>query len=355
MTCWSWPAPWWGWAAPRRRDPWSGRRARWPRGWGRPRSACCARPCRRALALCRHGGWASAEQLGADGAVGAGRLWERLPAPELHFTLSSVELCRWLASAPLASPGVPHLALEGAELGCGDELLLYLACELARCCGCSDAVAASPAFRRSALCWVGFADLLARRGPPSTGELPDAAFTSLFAPSRVVLLEALQGDLARRWLEMERGKARLTGTERLLQVGQAQQRALDGLARAADAAGRRDLLGFVWRAGGKLLRHRPAAAHWLAALSPESSLAERSQACREGGAAFLRALLGLQAWVEEARSRRFFDDDYAAAQLLLRQWEELGTGGAQHAQLLVGALEALDAVAAGVAATEVTG
>ena len=39
-----------------------------------------------------------------------------LAAPELRFTLSSLELCRWLTSAPLAAPDAPHFKLDGAEV-----------------------------------------------------------------------------------------------------------------------------------------------------------------------------------------------------------------------------------------------
>ncbi|MBW2531124.1 MAG: hypothetical protein JRI55_06560 [Deltaproteobacteria bacterium] len=48
-------------------------------------------------------------------------------------------------------------------------------------------------------------------------------------------------------------------------------------------------------------------------------------------------------WVEEAQAVRFFDEDYDASQLLLKQWEQVGSGGLAHARQLVNRMQALDA------------
>jgi len=295
------------------------------------------------LSLTRRGGWREAEHLGQREPRPA-RLWERREPPALVFGPLTYELCRWLTSAQLGG-GEPKRLRWDRSATLADQLALYLACDLAQRAGCGEAVAASSAFRRSPLAWLGFVDLLSVAGAPSAAELTASAWDALFkGEGGTTLLEALQADLARRWLEVEHGKARITSAQRLTELGVAQTAVLEGLTTAAEGAGRRDLAAFACEAAARLLRYRPSASCWVRGLVREGSLEERARACREGGA-FLRSLERIHRWVEEARGVRFFDDDYAASQLLLRQWEPLGGAGYQHALQIVADLQAIDAPA----------
>jgi hypothetical protein len=294
------------------------------------------------LELCRRGGWRESEHL-RDGQVRSGRLWERGELPALRFSRRSVELLRWLTAAPL-SAGRECRALEVAgEPTVGDELLLYLVCDLAERCSCAAGVAGSPAFRRATLPWLGFTDVLARQAPPPDDAVSLRAFARWTSGDGALVLEALQEDLARRWLAMERRKREISGVATMINLGAAQEAVLAHLCAAADAQGRRDLLGFLHAAAARLVGHRPPAAEWIAGLAAQGTLQQRTTAYRAAGAT-LRSLDRLHTWVVEAQGVRFFEDEYGAAQLLLRQWEPLGLAGHDHARQVLAQLESLAAV-----------
>jgi hypothetical protein len=95
-----------------------------------------------------------------------------------------------------------------------------------------------------------------------------------------------------------------------------------------DAAGRRDLAGFLLDAGRPLLEQ--PASRWVEGLSLTAALSARSAAARASGA-LLRALGRLAQWDKEHRAVRFFDDTYDAAQLLLSEWSHFGEAGFRRA------------------------
>jgi hypothetical protein len=294
------------------------------------------------LELCRRGGWRPARHL-VEGKPVAGRLWERRGPPELRFTAAGYQLLRWLVASPLAVPAQCRPLKHRGATGLGDELLLYLACDLAtRCPGCEPALGRSPLVRGSALCWLGFPDLLGAEGPPEEQAL-GPAWDRLIGEG-MVLVEALQQDLARRWVTLERAKRRLSRLTPMINAGESQHRVLTSFAAALERAERRDLLGFVIEAAARLLHHRPGASAWIGGIARRGTLVRRQRAFRAAGA-LLAGLELPRRWVEQARAVRFFDDEYQASQLLLQQWEQLGEGGLAHAQLLFQRLAALDAAA----------
>lgn len=306
------------------------------------------------LELCRRGGWRLAAHL-EEMEVVTGRLWQRRQPPELRFSSVTVELLRWLAASPLAMDAECQPLKVKGRPQLGDELVLYLAFDLAdRCCCCAP-LARTPLFRSSALVWLGFFEPLARHAPLWIGELSERPAGSAAAASRAelerafgqlvreraVLLEALQADLARRWIAAERRKGELAQPAQMIALGESQRALVKALCAVLDRHARRDLAGFLLEAGGALLRHRPEASRWVAGLAT-GALAERQRAVRAAGA-LLESLGQLGRWAEEAQGVRFFDDDYEASQLLLKQWERIGAQGMAHAQELVQRMQALDA------------
>jgi len=197
------------------------------------------------------------------------------------------------------------------------------------------------ALRQSPLCWIGFPTLLGHHQPPRADELTDGALDALIDAGGFVL-EALQQDLCRRWIAVERAKADLTRPKEMIAVGASQQVVLERLAAALTRTGRQDLMGFMLEAAGWLLRHRPAAIHWVRGIAQVGSLSQRQEAFRAAGA-FLEALQIPARWVEQAQSVRFFDDEYETSQLLLTRWEQVGPEGLIHARQLVQQMQALDA------------
>jgi hypothetical protein len=296
------------------------------------------------LEICRRGGWRDAEHL-RGGQVVTGRLWQRGPLPTLQFSAATVELLRWMTATPLAlgtRKGLDHRP----ETTLGDEVLLYLACDLAERCGCGAAIGGSPLFRRTALCWLGFPDVLSRQGQPPDRVLTTAAAERWVKGEGAPLLEALQPDLARRWLTVERRKRQIVLPTTMVDLGASQSLVLEVFTAAADAAGRRDLLSFLCAASRGLLSHRPPAADWVSGLAAQGTLSERQAAHRAAGAA-LRGLDRVAGWVQEAQSVRFFEEEYAAAQLILRQWQGVGTAGHEHARQIVAQLESLSTPVSG--------
>ncbi len=288
------------------------------------------------LALARRGGWRWAGFL-HDGRPVAGRLWGRHPAPALHFSPVSARTLLWLLEQPLASGAPGPLAATG-PLTVADELLLYLCCDLVAGTPCAPALATQAVFRGSALCWLGFPELLGAERPPDAGELGAARFGALLA-DRAWALEALQADLTRRWILIERGKSAVASPDSMKALGRAQEAVLEAFLDAVDAAGRRDLAGFLLDAG-KALVGAPAA-RWVEGLSREASLSARAEASRASGA-FLRGLGRLARWDAEHRAVRFIDDGYEVAQHLLARWEGFGEAGFLRAQALLGELFSLE-------------
>ena len=103
------------------------------------------------LELCRRGGWKTRSHA-RSGDVVTGRFWQRMSqVPRIHFSTTTFELLHWLTCAPIAAADCPPL--NTAPQSVGDELAALLTIDLLRRCGCAHGPAASPFFRRSALCW----------------------------------------------------------------------------------------------------------------------------------------------------------------------------------------------------------
>lgn len=301
--------------------------------------------------LARRGGWRSVDAGGAGSAGPGGRLWERHRPVALHFSRITMDILRWLASADLGgSPGAsaaPRWKIEDTTLA--DELMLYLAADLIEKAdgrGAELVIAAG-----SPLGWLGFAGQLAR----AKHGAPPMAFDRWVQGDGAVILEALQPDLCRRWIAMEQGKRAVVEVAEMITLGGAQEVVLDSLLAAADRAGRRDLCSFVVDAAAALLAHgapegsngdtRPIAriaSGWVTSLAPVGPIRDRAAARRASGA-LLHALGRVQRWDAEHRARRFFDDDYEAAQRLLARWEVLGSSGFVRAERVFKELLSLDA------------
>ncbi len=274
------------------------------------------------LALARCGGWRTLRDV-RDGQARSGRLWERHPPPALHFSPLTLQVLRWLLEQPLVTHGAVPLDVEGTPTP-ADELFLFLCCRLVAGTPCAPALGAQPVFRRAALCWLGF--------PEQFGPAPPALDAAAFAPllaDGAWLLEGLQLELARRWRALEESKPGLASPADSLALGTAQEAVLSAFLDAVDAAGRRDLAGFLLAAARPLVAQ--PASRWVEGLSASASLSSRADAAR-AAAAFFRALGRLSRWDAEHRAVRFFDDGYESAQHLLSEWSAFGEAGFRRAE-----------------------
>jgi hypothetical protein len=141
----------------------------------------------------------------------------------------------------------------------------------------------------------------------------------------------------------ERGKRRLGDPERMIVLGRIQDAVLRAYFGAIQGAERLDLIRFVVDATRVLLDERGGAAGWQPVIESAGPLHRRSDA-RQAATALLRNLRTVRHWVEQASGVRFFDDEYDAAQLLLRVWEPLGEAGYQRALAIARELESIDSV-----------
>ncbi|MCP3142617.1 hypothetical protein [Pyxidicoccus xibeiensis] len=273
------------------------------------------------LALARCGGWRKQRYLDG-GQERSSRLWERYPPPALHFSPLCIHTLRWLVEQPLVKHGCKQLTV--SELPTvADELFLYLTCRLVAGTPCAKSVGAQALFRGSALCRLGFPELL---------DVPPPSFSAKhFAPLLAGggwLLDALRGDLAHRWRKVEESKRFIVDPAEGMALGAAQEAVLSAFLDAVEAAGRRELAGFLVEAARPLM-DQPAS-RWVEGLSLTASLGKRAEAARASGA-FLRSLSRLSRWDAEHRAVRFFDDGYEAAQLLLSEWSAFGEPGFRRA------------------------
>ena len=174
-----------------------------------------------------------------------------------------------------------------------------------------------PAFVRHGLCRLAFPEDFAE---VKDDEPPD------FAPWTdgvgACLLEALQPELAARWLQVERGKEDISDFARMRGLGRSQELVLDAYYKAVEEAGRLDLARFLLETAAERAARRGAAQTWVGGLQAPAGarLADRAETYR-AATAFLRSLERMAAWTNQARRTGYFDEGYAASQLWLADWE----------------------------------
>ena len=275
------------------------------------------------LALARQGGW-----YGGPG----GRLWDRGPLPALEFSPAVVELLQWVLSTPLAERDVTPLRTS-TPLSTADAVVVVVLMDRLRGTGWEGALAAQAPLRASPLVVLAHAAELGLAAP--LGEVPplDPA-TMGFA------VEGLRALLARAWVAPERTKRELLDPGLLRRLAQAQAGTLEGFLGAVDAAGQRHLASFLVDAAVEQQRLPHGLQEAGKALDPQASMRDRSEA-RRACAAVARCWLRLEAWDQEHRAVRFFDDGYAAAQALVEDWSRLGPSGFAASAAAAAALEGL--------------
>jgi hypothetical protein len=267
--------------------------------------------------LARHGGWRVERHLCGEKVV-QGRLWQRTAPAELglKFSRHALDLLVWLTAA---KPGdkEPAWQLSEAELTPADLLLFFFVHEgLRGLAGHLDPrpLRQRPGFARHGLCRLAYPEDFAGQ----TGAPDFAPWTTGLG---ACMLEALQPELAARWVQVEGGKERIADPEQMLRLGQEQDRVLAAFLDAVEQAGRFDLARFLLRAAAGLLGPYANAGMWADSLRVEGlRLADRA-AAYAAALAFLRQLDRLRSWVRRARSVGYFDEGYQANQLWKADWE----------------------------------
>ncbi len=269
--------------------------------------------------LARRGGWCVERHLRNQRVV-KGRLWQRTPPAELGLTFSrrTLEFLVWITAA---RPGdnEPAWRPEEASLTAGDRVLLYFAHqglrEAAESLGVSQ-LRRRPPFAQHGLCRLAYPEDYA--AAPADAEPNFAAWTDGVG---ACVLEALQPELAARWVAVEGGKSRIMEWQAMRDLGRSQERVLTAFLDAVEKAGRLDLARFLLRAAGELLGEHANAEMWVGGLTGAGPrLADRT-ATYQGALALLRQMPRLQSWERRARSVGYFDEGYQASQLWKSDWE----------------------------------
>jgi hypothetical protein len=269
--------------------------------------------------LAKRGGWQS-ERFLRNGQVVEGRLWQRTLPQDLGLSFSgqTLEFLIWITCA---QPGDKDPVWRPDESGMtvGDQLVLFFVQEglRERWEGSGlESLWKTTAFLKHGLCWLAYPQdfaTFAAVGKPN--------FATWVQGTGACVTEALQAELAERWVRLEGEKERQGSATIMRSLGNAQRLALGGFLDAVDEAGRFDLARFVLRAARKLVAPYAHAGMWTGALQTTGMrLADRT-AVYESGMVFLHQLLRLQGWAARARTVHYFDDGYQAAKLFLADWE----------------------------------
>lgn len=270
--------------------------------------------------LGQRGGWRHERHLRGERIV-SGRLWQRTPPQDLALAFSghSLEFLVWITAAR-PNDKEPRWQPNEEELTVGDRLLLFFAHEGLResgeGLGAPDLRKRQP-FVRHGLCWLAY---------PEDFTAAPLSVVANFEPWTTgvgaCILEALQPDLAARWIQVEGNKERIASPQNMQALGQAQARVLTAFLDAVEKAGRLDLARFLLRAAAVIVSSYAHAGMWTGALQTTGlRLADRA-ALYQAALAFLHHLPRFVTWAQRARATSYFDEGYQAAQLFLADWEQ---------------------------------
>ncbi|MFK7768139.1 MAG: hypothetical protein AB8B55_13025 [Mariniblastus sp.] len=248
-----------------------------------------------------------------------GRVWERTVPSELGLSFSkhSLDFLVWVTTADLSrkkfwrEPNIDELTL-------GDQFLLFSVIDKFSESVFAQTWRSKKVFRRNGL----YALMNAHRvNLKHIGE--DSDFEIWTSGEGSLILEAMQGSIANRWIEMEQYKTRITSVEIMNRVGRAQERVLGQLMEMADKAGRRDLCRFLLSTFTKIFKIQSELKDWTRSLKTSGlRIADRTEAYRNA-TALLRQGDRLQKWHNDSVSTGYMDENYAATQLWKSDWERL--------------------------------
>lgn len=283
--------------------------------------AALAKGCTHLLAL--RGGWRVERHLRRDhlgDGIVEGRLWRRTPPEQLglEFSQHAMEFLLWITAAHPRDKEAAWTPPVG-ELTPGDQLLLFFAHEGLREGrdeqGNAEMRKRQP-FASHALCLLAYPDDF--RDPPAGAGLD---FTPWVTGLGACVVEALQPDLAQRWIQIESGKERVTNPADMRALGASQERVLCAFLDAVEKANRRDLARFLLRVGQHVLTDTAHAGMWTGGLNTVGQrLADRA-ATYQAALTFVRLFGRLRDWAAWARGVGRWDDEWHAANLWRHDWE----------------------------------
>ena len=288
-------------------------------------------------------GWRR-ERFLRDGQPVTGRVWERHSIDELklRFTRNAFDLVKWLTAEPPDTTKRWTLALD--DLSIADQLVVFLAYD---CFHDSEARAvwrAWPVFAGNPICHLMYpSDFVQLESP-----VPD--FNEWMRGLGGAILEAMQRPLTAAWLSIEYEKRFINDWKIMGEIAAAQDTVLQRFCESVERWGRRDLARFLLHAATTYCTPDRAAEDVIGGLigSTPRRLAER-YAIQGRAGVLARALARWRDWRRQASTIGYFDEGYAAAQMLLADWEDAGADAAYvNAERLMHELEPVEVHEAGV-------
>lgn len=262
-------------------------------------------------------GWLSESYLRNEKSA-TGRLWERTKPEELGLTFSkySLDFLIWITSADLSRK--TFWAYPGSEsLSLGDNYFLAWAFSTLQGSDTGER------WRRRSLFYENGLAVLMHANRFHSPEIEDVDFGPWVTGKGAAILEAMQGRLAKNWVEMEAQKRMVRLPDAMLDYGHAQGTALTRFMDAADAAGRRDLCRFILHVLKKILEKGSELRYWTKSLDTTGlRIADRTE-IKEAAAAVLLQANRLLKWHQQSLTCGYLDENYAAMQLWKSDWERL--------------------------------
>lgn len=283
----------------------------------------------------RSGGWRRERFLRDERPV-EGRLWERTPPAELGLSFSrhTLDFLMWVTLAKPADGRAAWIPPED-ELQIGDHLLLFLAYHALRETDVGLALRSRLPFTANGLCRLAYPEDFA---PNQDNPTPNYALWTTDVGA--CILEALQGDLTERWLEVERLKSTIADWQEMRALGRCQEQALNSFLDAAEDTERLDLTRFLLQAASGILVEGATGRQWVQGLQSQGPRIADRMETNQAALALVRQVERMRRWEREARGIGYFDDGYARSQLFLTDWERYdGDALFGRAQAVIGQLD----------------
>lgn len=268
-------------------------------------------------------GWKKQCQPGQSGAY----WWSSQPGQALEFSGYSIRLIGWVLESDFRVGAYSPFNEKVRTLG--DELVLYLVARQLCRMNCRQAVRQSLAFRQSALCWLGYFDILSEQKALSAEDIRLADFDKLLRLNGW-LFNCLKQTWFDAWFSIETAKELVADPQLMFNLGETQKRLIGHLFELAAMQRQPDQIDFIFQLAAKLVKYKPDPANWIRALPQSLSIQDRVTVSAAALALFA-AIESQYPAIEAARLVRFFDEEYEYSQLLLKHWDHYGESGRQHA------------------------
>ncbi len=268
------------------------------------------------MLLTRGGAWSQQRHL-RGGQIREGSLWQRTEPGDLglQFSAASLEFLIWLTEAN-ATQQMTAFVPQQKSLTVGDQFLMYRAVRALRDTTLINKWYRNPFVRSNALIALTMPEYFTE-----AKVIPTPDFQLWMTATGACVLEAMQDELARTWVMLERNKAKISRPGYMQHLGKAQETVLNGLFDAVEQHGRRDLCRFLLDTAKSLLNAKSRREQWIQSLdTTDLRIAERTE-IYESASAFLRATKRLSQWHTESLAVGYFDEGYAESQLWKSLWE----------------------------------